>query len=71
MANKAAKKAGGKKSGEMLIVGSKVKAAIRGSGCMTSGELLPALNEAVNKIIASACNRAKDNKRSTVRPHDI
>jgi histone H3/H4 len=72
MAKKAAKKAGAKKGGgEMLVVGSKVKAAIRGNGCMTSGELLGALNEAVTSMISRACNRAKENKRSTVRPQDL
>lgn len=71
MAKKAAKKAGAKKGGDMLVVGSKVKAAIRSTGCMTSGELLGALNDAVHAIIKGACGRAQANKRSTVRPQDL
>ena len=65
------KKKGGKKNLETIIVGSKVKAAIKASGCMTSGELLEALNEHVHDLIAEACGRAQANKRSTVRAHDI
>ena len=71
MAKKAAKKSGARKSTEMLVVGSKVKAAIRGAGCMTSGELLGALNDAVSNMIQGACSRAQANKRSTVRPQDL
>ena len=56
---------------DMVIVGSKVKAAIKGNGCMTSGELLTALNDAVHNIISGACGRAQSNKRSTVRAHDL
>ncbi len=65
------KKASKKKGGETLIVGSKVKATIKANGCMTSGELLEALNDAVHGLIADACNRAQSNKRSTVRAHDL
>ncbi|MCA9323378.1 MAG: hypothetical protein KDB53_21760 [Planctomycetes bacterium] len=68
------KKATAKKkasSMETLIVGSKVKAAIKENGCMTSGELLEALNASVHEIIADACQRAQNNKRSTVRAHDV
>lgn len=73
MAKKAKKKAAKKKSTglEQIIVGSKVKAAIRDQGCMTSGELLEALNEEVHTLLANACARATNNKRSTVRAHDI
>ena len=56
---------------ETVIVGSKVKAAIKESGCMTSGELLDALNAKVHSMVKDACERAKGNKRSTVRAHDL
>ena len=56
---------------ETVIVGSKVKAAIKESGCMTSGELLDALNAKVHAMVADACKRAQGNKRSTVRAHDL
>jgi len=68
---KAAKKGGGKKPMEALVVGSKVKALIKANGCMTSGDFLSALTEHVNAAVGGACARAKSNKRSTVRPHDL
>ena len=71
MAKKAKKKAAKKKSLETLIVGSKVKGVIKGNGCMTSGELLEALNEKVHEMLDAACGRADSNKRSTVRAHDL
>lgn len=64
-----AKKA--KKAKEMVVVGSKVKAAIKEAGKMTSGELLPALNDKVHCMIEAAIARATANKRSTVRPQDV
>ena len=60
-----------KKQLDTIIVGSKVKAAIKANGCMTSGELLEALNERVHELIDGACGRATGNKRSTVRAHDL
>ncbi|MCB9830900.1 MAG: hypothetical protein H6807_00380 [Planctomycetes bacterium] len=73
MAKKAKKKAAAKKSATMetLIVGSKVKGVIKGNGCMTSGELLEALNAKVHELLNGACARASANKRSTVRAQDI
>ena len=65
-----AKKKAKKKELEMLLVGSKVKGAIKDSKKMMAGDLLPALNEKVHCLIASAIARAEANKRSTVRPHD-
>jgi len=65
MAKKAAKER------EMLIVGSKVKAFIKESGCMTAGDVLPALNEKVYALLTAATERTKANKRSTVRPQDL
>ena len=61
----------GKKSAETLVVGSKVKALIRSNGCMTSSEFLGALTDFVAASVTRACERAKANKRSTVRPQDI
>jgi len=59
-----------KKVVEMVLVGSKVKAAIKAQGKMMAGDLLEALNVKVHCMIADAVGRANDNKRSTVRPHD-
>ena len=56
---------------EMVLVGSKVKAAIKAKGKMMAGDLLEALNAKVHCMIAEAACRADANKRSTVRPHDV
>lgn len=64
MAKKAAK-------AEPLVVGSKVRALIRGKGAMMSSELLDALNAAVNCLVEKAIARAQANKRATVKPQDL
>ncbi len=60
-----------KKGGEMLLVGSKVKAMIKKKGCNTAGDALEGLNEYVNWLIAQAATRAGENGRKTVRKHDF
>ncbi len=62
---------GGKKSRDVLVVASKVKAYIRGKGYITSGDMIAGLNDAVYKLIDEATARTDANKRSTVRPQDI
>jgi hypothetical protein len=64
-----AKKGGGPK--EMLLVASKVKGMIKGSGCNTAGDALDGLNGHVAALIKAAVNRTKENKRKTVRAHDF
>ena len=66
MAKKAAKK-----EREMLIVGSKVKAFVKASGCMTAGDVLPALSEKVYCLLGKAVERTKSNRRSTLRSQDL
>ena len=66
-----AKKGGKAAKGEMLLVGSKVKAAIKSGGCNTSGDALEGLNAVVAWYIEQATKRAKANGRKTVRPHDF
>jgi len=56
---------------EPLVVGSKVRAYIRSQQAMMSGELLDALNCAVGCMLAKAVERAKGNKRATVKPQDL
>ena len=71
---KATKKAPAKKAKEMLIVGSKTKAAMKGSGkntFMVSSDALGALNEYVYSIVEQAQKRASANGRKTIRPYDI
>jgi len=56
---------------EMMVVASKVKAFIKSKGCMTSGDALDALNCRVACLLSGATERAKANKRSTVKPQDL
>jgi histone H3/H4 len=65
------KSGGGKKSGDMLIVASKMKDAIRKSGFNIAGDAIHHLNERVHAILAGATHRAGTNGRKTVRGHDF
>ena len=64
----AKKKAAGKTS---LVVGSKVKEAVRSAGVRMAGDLLDALNASVSNTLKSAVARCKANNRGTVRPQDL
>lgn len=67
-----AKKTAAKK--EMLLVGSKTKEALKGSGketFMVSSDALEGLNEYVYWLVEQAQTRAKANGRKTIRAHDI
>ena len=66
-----AKKAPAKKAKLQLVVGSKIKEAINGKGCKMSGDTLAAVNDKVAALVAAGVERAKANKRSTVRPQDL
>jgi len=56
---------------ERLIVASKVREYIRAKGCQTSSDAVDALNQAVVAMLEKAAERAKTNKRATVRPQDF
>lgn len=60
-----------KKQAEPLVVGTKVRALIKAKGGKMSGELLDALNACVTCCIEKAVERAKANKRTTVKPQDL
>jgi len=66
MAKKAAKK-----QREVLVVASKVKEYIKSKGLQSSGEVVPALSAKIYEMIDEAASRTKENKRATVRPHDL
>ena len=68
-AKKAAKKAAAPK--DVLVVGSKVKAYIKSKGCMTSSEVLAALNDCVYCCLDRGIARTQANKRSTVKAQDL
>ena len=62
-------KKGGKK--EVVIVGSKMKDAIRGAGCNVAGDAIIFLNEKVHAMIQGATELAKEKGRKTVRGYDF
>jgi histone H3/H4 len=74
MAKKKTKKkaaAAAKKTAEVLLVGSKVKAAIKEAGCNSSADAIEGLNTWVHWLIGQATARAAANGRKTVRAHDF
>lgn len=84
MAKKAAKKAPAKKKAgakkpatkkapamEMLLVGSKTKAALKGYGMNVAGDAVDGLNMVVHYYVQQAAARAAANGRKTVRAHDF
>ena len=54
-----------------LVVGSKVKEAIKGHGYRMAGDFGEALNAKVHALIADAVARCAANNRGTVRPQDL
>jgi histone H3/H4 len=68
---KATKKAAGGGAGEVLLVGSKVKAALKEAGCNSSSDAIDGLNAWVHWLIGQAAQRAAANGRKTVRAHDF
>ncbi len=56
---------------EMLLVGSKAKAALKEYDVNVGGDALDALNAYVHWLIEQAAKRAKENGRKTVRGHDF
>lgn len=68
---KTAKRRPAKKPALNLIVGSKVKEAIKGHGYRMAGDFGDALNAKVHALLAAAVERCGKNNRGTVRPHDL
>jgi len=56
---------------EMLLVGSKTKAALKGHGVNVASDALEALNMVVYWYIDQAAKRTSSNGRKTVRAHDF
>ena len=68
-AKKSAKKRAGKR--DVLCVGSKVKAYVKSQGMKSSGDLIESVSGKVHEILDAAIARTTQNRRSTVRPHDL
>ncbi|MFW6051537.1 MAG: DUF1931 domain-containing protein [Myxococcota bacterium] len=56
---------------EMLLVGSKTKAALQKYEVNVSGDALEALNDLVYWYLEQGARRAKENGRKTVKGHDF
>jgi len=56
---------------ETLCVGSKVKNYIKANGLKCSGDLVPELSNRIHDMLDAAMARTTENRRSTVRPHDL
>lgn len=56
---------------EALVVGSKVKAAVKKAGCNCGGDFVDALSKCTEGCISSAVKRCKANGRKTVRACDL
>ncbi len=56
---------------DMLIVSSKVRAHLKMKAAKMSGELPTALNKKLMEVLDRAADRAKGNKRTTVKPQDV
>lgn len=68
---KAGRKKAAPKAQEMLLVGSKVRAAVRNADCNFAGDALDGLNYWTHWLIGQATKRAAANGRKTVRAHDF
>ena len=60
-----------KKSKDVLVVASKVKAYVKSKKMMTSSDAIGALSDAVYDLLDDAIARTKANRRSTVKPQDL
>jgi histone H3/H4 len=59
------------KTMEMLLIGSKVKAALRDQGVNVGDGTIEALNGMIHWYVTQAALRTKANGRKTTRPHDV
>ena len=77
MAKKKTKKKAAKKKAkrvskkETLVVASKVKAYVRSKGCMCGADAITALSDSIYCRMDCAMERAKANRRSTVKAQDV
>jgi hypothetical protein len=59
------------KEKEVLVVASKVRAYIKSKKMMTSSEAIGAISDRVYGMLDSAAERAKANRRSTIKAQDL
>lgn len=56
---------------EIVVVGSKVKDAVKELGFQSSGDLVEAVSDKVHELLEAAVERAKENQRKTLRAYDL
>jgi len=56
---------------EVLVVASKVKNYIRSNDAMCSADAIQALSDNLYGLLDAAIERAKANRRTTVKPQDV
>lgn len=67
----AKRKATTKKKGEVLVVQSKFKEALKAHGVNVAADAMNGANDILHWYVSQAANRAKNNGRKTVRAHDF
>lgn len=67
----AADKARGAAEDISVVVASRVKDVMKNLDMRSDSELVHEVNRRVQDMLSRAAERAKENKRSTVRPHDL
>ena len=68
---KAGKKSAPKGAPEILLIASKVRAAVKDADCNFASDAIMGLNAYVHWLVNQATARAKENGRKTVRAHDF
>jgi histone H3/H4 len=56
---------------EPLVVASKIRAYLKSKKMLTSSELIGAVSDSVYCVLDGAVERAKANRRSTVKAQDV
>ena len=59
------------KKGDVLVVQSKFKEALKAHGVNVASDAMIGANDILHWYVAQAANRAKNNGRKTVRAHDF
>ncbi len=67
----AKKKTSAKKKGEVLVVQSKFKEALKAHGVNVAADAMAGANDILHWYVSQAATRAKNNGRKTVRAHDF
>lgn len=60
-----------KKTGEVIIVQSKFKEALKSHGVNVAADAMEGANDILHWFVSQAATRAKNNGRKTVRAHDF